>query len=233
MCIPLEAPPDPPLPASLHPHLACIRAFHASCHALCQTILTHLALALGLDRDWFTQRHDPSRGPTGTIFRMLYYPSAGGPAPDPATDVRAGAHADYGSITLLFRQPGQAGLEIRTRDGGGWAAVPVDPRGDAGEGRVPVLVNIGDLLQDWTAGLLRSTVHRVVFPPRGWDGRPPGERYSMAYFCHPLDEVELVPVPSEAVRRQASSVGSGLERGGKILTARDHLMNRLAASCTV
>lgn len=84
---------------------------------------------------------------------MLYYP-----ANDTVhgTDLRAGAHSDFGSLTLLFQLSGQPGLEIKTPEGH-WASVPVDPSNsnsldlDSGaEPRkaLPILVNIGDLLED-------------------------------------------------------------------------------------
>ncbi len=140
---------------------------------------------------------------------------------DPAIDVRAGAHSDYGSITLLFRLPGQAGLEVQT-PAGDFVSVPVNPNGLDSP---PILVNIGDLLSYWTDGLLRSTVHRVVFPR---EAAGAGDRYSIAYFCHPLDEAELVPVPSEVVREFGGRSGRAGGCGGGVLTARDHLDSRLA-----
>ena len=162
------------------------------------------------------------------MFRLLYYP-ASTPAIEAGVDIRAGAHSDYGSLTLLFQLPGQPGLEIRTPEGE-WAAVPVDPASTATSngGALPILVNIGDLLEDWTAGLLKSTVHRVIFP----EGER-GDRYSIAYFNHPLDDALLEPVPSEKVSRYAEEHGSGAREGKEVITARDHLMKRLAASYTV
>lgn len=55
----------------------------------------------------------------------------------------------------------------------------------------------------------------------------------MAYFCHPLDEAELVPVPSDIVQRYGREHGNGattVDGGKKILTAKDHLNERLAAT---
>jgi len=61
--------------------------------------------------EWLSSRHQG--GPSGTILRLLHYPSIP-PSSDfqPSVDIRAGAHSDYGSITLLFQRPGQPGLEI-------------------------------------------------------------------------------------------------------------------------
>jgi isopenicillin N synthase-like dioxygenase len=154
-----------------------------------------------------------------------------------ADDVRAGAHSDYGSITLLFRLKGQAGLEILTQENT-WAPVPVTPPGTEDDPSPPILVNIGDLLSYWTNGLFRSTVHRVVFGSTSANGVVNGEsdtktRYSIAYFCHPVGSMALEPVPSRRVRDFVPPVGTPnanpyAER--KVLTADEHLQMRLRAS---
>lgn len=216
---------------------------------------------------FFRDRHLREHGSTGNILRFLYYPpladlsstgtttsSEDAPTED---DVRAGAHSDYGSITLLFRLRGQAGLEIDTTAGSNtWAPVPVCPPGTEDDPTPPILVNIGDLLSYWTNGLLRSTVHRVVFPRGGEGGNGtggetssnsttvPGEtadeaRYSIAFFCHPVGTTTLDVVPSERVKnhRGADKGEEGMNgRGGNpdveksAITADEHLQMRLQAS---
>ncbi|KXT05342.1 hypothetical protein AC578_10949 [Pseudocercospora eumusae] len=210
---------EQPLPEPITSNLPSVIKFENSCHELCQRILEKFAIALEIESDWFTSRHDPSKGSLGSIFRYLYYPAVSSSNDD--VDIRAGAHSDYGSITCLFQLPGQPGLEIKTPSGE-WAPVPVDPLGKGGP--LPILVNIGDLLEDWTGGLLKSTVHRVVFPKED-----AGDRYSIAYFCHPLDEALLEPVPSRVIKEFAEKTGRNYD--GKVgITARDHLMERLAAT---
>lgn len=162
---------EQPLPDLIQQNVEKVIAFQEACHDLCQRILEAFAIALEIDRDWFTSRHDATKGPIGSVFRLLYYPKATETQDD--VDIRAGAHSDYGSITCLFQLPGQPGLEIKTPTGE-WVAVPVDPLGVGNTAELPILVNIGDLLEDWTGGLLKSTVHRVVFPKE--DG---GDRYSI------------------------------------------------------
>lgn len=174
--------------------------------------------------------------------------------------MRAGAHSDYGSITLLFRLRGQAGLEIDTSSGSSssssttttrWAPVPVCPPGTEDDPSPPVLVNIGDLLSYWTNGLLRSTVHRVVFPPAcnaaaTTAAVPPGEeektadddeaRYSIAFFCHPVGTTTLDVVPSERVQKHQHQhhhhrdEEEDRQQGSKAITADEHLQMRLQAS---
>ena len=87
----------------------------------------------------------------------------------------------------------------------------------------PILVNVGDLLNYWTNGLLKSTIHRVVFPEGNGD-----DRFSIAYFCHPVDDAPLVAIPSDLVESQTTSDGSASANGG--LTAAGHLERRLAAT---
>ncbi|KAJ5496743.1 hypothetical protein N7463_008730 [Penicillium fimorum] len=238
-----------PLPPSLSPHEAEINDFGELCNKTCTRILTLLALGLEIPENFFTARHDPTTGTTGSILRYLYYPSIF--SPTTATykhdkDVRAGAHSDYGSITLLFQRRGQPGLEILTPEGS-WAPVPIVP-GTAAEAEgypfPPILVNIGDLLSYWTDGLLKSTVHRVVFPLAEQRSPNPQDRYTLVYFCHPVDETELVPVPSGIVsahRERTAGVpadgkvgfggGAGhLVLGKRPLTAHEHLMSRLEAT---
>lgn len=208
--------------------------------------INHL-LGIGLNVQpptFFHDRHLRERGSTGSILRFLYYPpltslqsSSLSPTEE---DIRAGAHSDYGSITLLFRLKGQAGLEVDTGNDT-WAPVPVCPPGTENDPAPPVLVNIGDLLSYWTNGLLRSTVHRVIFP-HGTDGNGvEGEtgketRYSIAFFCHPVGTAALDVVPSEKVKNHLPAEGSEHTRGGnpdverKAITAEEHLQMRLRAS---
>ena len=62
-------------------------------------------------------------------------------------------------------------------------------------------------------------------------GQPGGQdRYSIAYFCHPMDKTELVPVPSEKVRERASVVSGTAIGSEPVMTAEEHLRRRLAAA---
>lgn len=148
---------------------------------------------------------------------------------DPSEDIRAGAHSDYGSVTLLFRLPAQPGLEILT-PAGVWATVPLDPEPGQNSDTLPILVNIGDLLSYWTNGLLKSTVHRVIFPAQGRGIKSSQDRYSIAYFCHPEDAAQLVEIPSRYVSERKGNTDGTVHKTGPAMTARDHLDSRLAAT---
>ncbi|KAE9581726.1 hypothetical protein CGMCC3_g2067 [Colletotrichum fructicola] len=227
-----DAKAQQPLPPTIQPNEPFLNSFRDQCHALCLELLNLLGIGLEVDPPtFFSAAHLREKGDSGTILRMLYYPpSSATSSPD---DVRAGAHSDYGSLTLLFRLRGQAGLEILTRENT-WAPVPVTPPGAEADALPPILINIGDLLSYWTNGMFRSTVHRVVFGGEGAPGETDtGPRYSMAFFCHPVGSVTLDPVPSERVKQFVAPEGTPhanpyAER--KVMTADEHLFMRLRES---
>ncbi|KAM0238267.1 hypothetical protein ACHAP5_008790 [Fusarium lateritium] len=223
-----------PLPSDLVPDEPQISAFADSCHDLCQKLLYLLGLGLGVD-DFFSSAHNTTKGASSSILRFLRYPPPESTAHS-EDDVRAGSHSDYGSVTLLFRLKGQAGLEVLQKNNV-WAPVPVCPAGTEDDPSPPILINIGDLLSYWTNGLFRSTLHRVVFPTEGSAGvegeTSSGPRYSIAYFCHPVGTAALEPVPSERVKNFVPAEGAASENPyatSKVMTADEHLFMRLKES---
>ena len=101
-------------------------------------------------------------------LRLLHYPPSRDLDVQPR-QIRAGAHTDFGSITLLF-QDGIDGLEVRKQQQG-WMSAPSLPD--------TILVNTGDLMQRWTNDTFRSTAHRVVLPEGSGTER---SRYSGCLF---------------------------------------------------
>ena len=138
-------------------------------------ILSAIARYLGIDEAYFT---DTIRD-GNSVLRMLHYPPQAEPT---GQHIRAGAHEDINTITLLLGAE-EAGLELLTRDGR-W--IPVSPK--KGE----LVVNIGDMLLRLTNGRLRSTSHRVVNPA---PDRARHARYSMPFFLHfrPDFVIEALP----------------------------------------
>ncbi len=111
-----------------------------------------------------------------TMLRILRYPPMTGNEPPGA--IRAGAHEDINFITLL-PAASKPGLEIRPK-GQDWSAVEA-PSGS-------IIINIGDMLQELTGGVLPSTTHRVV-NPEGEDVT--AARITAPVFCHPYDSLVL------------------------------------------
>jgi isopenicillin N synthase-like dioxygenase len=178
--VPLHGPNlFPDVPASMRPTvLSCLDAFTALGHRLMRGI----ALALGLDADWFDR--ELTADPT-ILFRIFHYP----PGLD-GTDGSGwgvGEHTDYGLLTMLV-QDESGGLELRTRDG--WLAVPADP--DA------IVCNLGDMLDRMTGGRYRSTPHRVHSPRvRG--------RISCPFFFDPGWDARVRPILPVTVSADADA----------------------------
>ncbi|KAI0021825.1 2og-Fe oxygenase family protein [Xylariomycetidae sp. FL0641] len=132
-------------------------------------------------------------------IRLLHYP------PQASTDARqlgAGAHTDFGAITLLL-QDRSGGLEVYDRAADAW--VPVHPDPDA------YVVNIGDMLAMWTKNVYKSTVHRVI-------NRSRQDRYSVPFFFDGNTDVKLTPFDgSEPI-------------DGVALTAEEHMLERFGTT---
>jgi isopenicillin N synthase-like dioxygenase len=138
-------------------------------------VLRAIARFLKVDEEYFTDTVKDGN----SVMRLLHYPAQTEPTGE---HIRAGAHEDINTITLLLGAE-EAGLELKTKDGR-W--IPVMSR--HGE----LVINIGDMLQRLTNGLLRSTTHRVVNPA---PDRASHARYSMPYFLHfrPDFVIEALP----------------------------------------
>lgn len=190
-------------------------------------ILKILAVALKIEdtdvegSEWFTSRYAPDKE-SGSTFRLLHYP--GQKSLNPEAVIRAGAHTDYGSMTLLFQQQNQEGLEIYSPVAKKWQPVPYVPS-SSDQAAAPIVVNIADQLSYWTGGLLKSTIHRVKFPASAQETGQ--DRYSIVFFSHPNDDTKLEPVPSEIVRQIK---GRGANSAAEVITAKQHLDKRLAAT---
>lgn len=147
-------------------------------------VALHKALARDLDlpEDYFA----PSFDAPLAILRLLSYPAASGQE----GEIGAGAHTDYGSITLLMTD-GEAGLQVRPR-GGDWTDVPHV------EGAF--VVNIGDCLMRWTNDIYVSTPHRVLPPQRA--------RQSIAFFLDPNPDADIRALPGTGTPKYEPVTGA-------------------------
>jgi len=177
------------------------REFFEACRAAAGRILRVFAVALDTTPDFFVSKHSGEN----LTMRYLHYPSAGYVV-DSDAQMGAGAHTDYGSITLLF-QDAIGGLQLRRADGS-W--MDVQPVADA------VNINTGDLMCHWSNGRYPSTEHRVL-PRIGH-----GERYSIAYFTDPDNNT--------LVRCLPSCVSAACPAAFVDMTAGQHIQSKIDAS---
>ncbi|WP_432994820.1 isopenicillin N synthase family dioxygenase [Dactylosporangium sp. CA-233914] len=168
------ADPDPDLgwhpanvwPAEVPELAASAREYMDRVRALSDELLTIFAAALDLPADHFT-RH--TRFPKYTLNINRYPPLAEVGAPGEG-QFRIGPHTDFGTVTVLDREPGVGGLQVFTPEGE-WEDAPYDP--------AAFTVNIGDLMARWTGDRWRSTRHRVL-PPQA--SAPDEDLVSLVFF---------------------------------------------------
>ena len=147
--------------------------------ALARDLMRIFALALKLDEHYF----DPTIDKNISMMRVLRYPAQTTP-PLPG-QLRAGAHSDYGSMTILRKDLSDKSLQVRNK-AGEWVGVPVI------EGTF--IVNIGDLMQQWTNDLWSSTMHRVVNPQL--DSPENVDRLSIVFFHQPNYDAVVSCLPT-------------------------------------
>jgi isopenicillin N synthase-like dioxygenase len=170
---------------------------------LAGVLMRIFALGLGLPEGYFDDKIDRHISP----FNVTHYPALATPALP--GQLRSGAHSDYGSLTILKAEDAPGGLQVQDKNGG-W----IDVAPTAGT----FIVNLGDLMAEWTNDRWVSTMHRVVTPPP--DAGTRADRLSLVFFHQPNYDtlIECLPTCSAAARPP---------RYGRI-TSGEHLYNKIA-----
>ncbi|GJJ07522.1 hypothetical protein Clacol_001724 [Clathrus columnatus] len=161
-----------------------MKDFFQTCHDLHTTVLSSVALGLGLEERFFDsyineQYHN---------LRLLSYPSVKSSILKQEGQARAGAHSDYGTLTFVF-QDSVGGLEVQNPHTKEFhPATPIDDT---------IVVNVGDLLARWSNDTLRSTLHRVVAPStQAHNQEYTPKRQSIAFFCNPNGGANIACLPT-------------------------------------
>ncbi len=142
-------------------------------------MLRAIALYLSLPENYF----DAKVHHGNSILRPIHYFPIENPDAVPEDAVRAAEHGDINLITLLMGASAD-GLQVLRRDGK-WIPITALPE--------QLVVNVGDMLERLTNKKLKSTIHRVVNPPRHLMNTP---RYSIPFFMHPRSEMDLTALSS-------------------------------------
>jgi isopenicillin N synthase-like dioxygenase len=154
------------------------KSYYRVVDALAIDLMRLFALALGLPEKYFDSSVDRSI----SRLRVRNYP-APEVAPEPG-QLRAGAHSDYGSLTILKTEDRPGGLQVQSK-AGDWLDVPHRPG--------CFVVNIGDMLARWTNDRWVSTLHRVVNPPL--DRVAESRRQSVVFFQNPNYDAVVACLP--------------------------------------
>ena len=145
---------------------------------LAEDLMAMFALALGLDEQFFADKIDRHI----SRLRVRNYPAPLVP-PLPG-QLRAGAHCDYGSLTILRTEDKPGGLQVLNR-AGEWVDVPIAPDS--------FIINIGELMARWTNERWKATLHRVVNPPA--EKAAASRRLSLVFFHNPNYDAPVAALP--------------------------------------
>lgn len=158
-------------------------------------MLRAIALYLDLDENYFDDKVKNGN----SILRPIHYFPIENPDEVPADAVRAAEHGDINLITLLMGASAD-GLQVLRRDGK-W--IPITALPDQ------LVVNVGDMLDRLTNNKLKSTIHRVVNPPKEL---MKNSRFSIPFFMHPRSEMNLSCLQncvSESNPKKYSDISAG------------------------
>ena len=146
--------------------------YYIEMEKLARKIMSAFAEALNLEPNFFKNYIETPI----SALRALHYPKTT-IVPEEGQQ-RAGAHTDYGSLTILLPQPDTSGLQLQIKNQ--WIDVPAI--------KGTFVINIGDLMELWTGRRWKSTLHRVIAKPN----QP--ERKSLAFFHQPNWEAKIYPI---------------------------------------
>ncbi len=142
-------------------------------------MLRAIALYLGLEETYFDKKVKNGN----SILRAIHYYPIENPNSIPADAVRAAEHGDINLITLLMGASAE-GLEVLRMDKK-WIPITALPE--------QIIVNVGDMLSRLSNNKLKSTIHRVVNPPKD---KMHTSRFSIPFFMHPRADMDLSCLPN-------------------------------------
>ncbi|KAF4774862.1 flavonol synthase [Colletotrichum scovillei] len=204
-----------PQPEVIDKNRADIEDFARHIHNdIVKKLLVLFAIILELPEDHFAARHRYDESLSDCHLRYMKYHARDAETNERLENVWVKGHTDFGSLTLLFRQP-VAALQVRGKDGYWKWVKPYDGS---------ITVNVADALEFLSNGFLKSSIHRVVAPPPDQAGI---DRLGVLYFVRPEDSLELRPVQSKVLDRLGYSSNENAAVAG--ITAGEWVKARVRA----
>ena len=166
-------------PGGLGKFAPTIKRYYHSLEKLNTMLLRIFATALSLEETFFLDKFDKH----ASVLRAINYPVQDRlPLPG---QLRCGEHSDFGSHTLLQIEDAPGGLQVLNR-ADQWVDVTPPPGS--------FVVNIGDLMMNWTNDRWLSNMHRVVNPPA--DTKTGTRRQTIAFFVQPNYDALIECIPT-------------------------------------
>lgn len=140
-------------------------------------VMRAMAMGLGLDENYFVDKYisDPF-----WVIRIIGYPPLATSEGNQEVGISCGEHTDYGCLTILNQDSTRGALQVQQKDGQWLNANPIPGA---------FVMNIGDMIELWTNGLYKATLHRVINTMKNY-------RVSVPFFYEPNFEATVAPLPS-------------------------------------
>ena len=147
-----------------------VSSYYDAVSKLAKRLCVAFEIDLGLEPGFFASR---MRKPTSQLRLIHYLENDVAPS---YSDMNMGAHTDYECFTILHQT--EPGLQVMDREDN-WIEAPPIPG--------TFVINIGDMLETWTNGVYKATLHRVVNLGR--------ERFSIPFFAAVDQTTKVQPLP--------------------------------------
>jgi isopenicillin N synthase-like dioxygenase len=189
-------------PSTFKPFIDEVQELTDYCHkVILYRMLTLFAISLELPENFFVKLHDYDTFDESWFRYMMFFHEHQPEEMEKTGGVWLKGHCDFGSVTMLFSQP-MASLQLMDHFTKKWRWVPYVPGG--------IVVNAGEMMEWWTGGYYKATIHRVVQPPADQRNQ---DRCGLFYFSVPNDKVRVNTLLDESPVLRAAGVERRFEPG--------------------
>lgn len=189
-------------PSTFKPFVAETQELNDTLHKIIlYRLLTLFAISLDLPEDFLVNLHKYEVHDESWLRYMIYFHEHKPEDMVKTQGVWLKGHCDFGSITMLFSQP-MASLQLMDHFTGKWKWVPYVPGA--------IVVNAGEMMEWWTGGFYKATIHRVCQPPPDQRNQ---DRCGLFYFVVPNDKVKINTLLEESSVLREAKVERKFEPG--------------------
>ncbi|KAH6995424.1 Clavaminate synthase-like protein [Ilyonectria destructans] len=189
-------------PSTLQPFIPEVQELGDYLHkTVLYRILTLFALSLELPENFFIDKHNYETFDESWFRYMMYFHDHNQEDMKKTGGVWLKGHCDFGTVTMLFSQP-MASLQLKDHFSGKWRWVPYVPGA--------IVINAGEMMEWWTGGYYKATIHRVCQPPEDQRNQ---DRCGLFYFVVPNEQVKINTLLEESPVLRDAGVDRRFEPG--------------------